>query len=258
MGSNVVLSVEISGILEERLRRLVDLGVYASVAEAVREAVRLFLKNLDLKKIAMDMYVKRRASFQYATEFADETYDVMIDYMLSRGVMPLIGAIKAEDSPPLYPGTYILDSLTLYTIYKSGLVDLLKILKKKGYRFLALSDLGPMVDVLEARRLARGLSYSGVIEFVSHKASRERKGLYSINEIMTIDYASRNGARMLSDDARTRELARGLGVEAYSSASVLATLVDELEEDKLLDYVYDYRSVPCLLPSEVVERWRRR
>jgi len=254
----VVLSVEISGLLEERLRRLVDLGIYASVAEIVREAVRTFLKEMDLKKIALEMYLKRKASFQYVTEFAEETYDVMIDYMLSKGVMPLIGVFAREDAVPLYPGTYVLDSLTLYVVYKSNIVDLLNVLKEKGYKFVVLNDLNNTLEVLEARRILRGLSYSGAIETVSRKGSRERRGLYSLNEIASIEYANEIKARLLSDDLRTRELAKGIGIEAFSSASILATLSDELDALKLSEYVYGYRSVPCALPQEILESWTSR
>jgi len=254
----VVLSVEISGLLEERLRRLVDLGIYASVAEIVREAVRTFLKEMDLKKIALEMYLKKKASFQYITEFAEETYETMIDYMLSRGIMPLIGAFTREDAAPLYPGTYVLDSLTLYVVYKSNVVDLLNMLRRKGYRFVVLNDLNNILEVLEAKRMLRGLSYSGAIETVSRKGPRERRGLYSLNEIASLEYANEVKARFLSDDLRTRELAKEMGIEAFSSASILATLSDELDTLKLSEYVYSYRSVPCLLPQEVVESWTSR
>ncbi len=252
----MVLTVEISGILEERLRRLVDLGVYASVAEAVREAVRDFLKELDLRRLALDMYVKKRASFQYVTEFADETYDTMIDYMLSRNILPVIGALKAEEAPPLYPGTYILDSLSIYVVYKSGLVDLMRRLRSKGYRFLALESLSGTIEVLEARRIAQGLSFSNVIETVSFKNFRERKGLYSLNELATLEYASRNKIRVLSDDIRTRELANNMNVEAFSTAAIIATSLDELSYDEVLEYIYNYRGVPCILPQEVVTSWK--
>ncbi len=254
----MVLSVEISGLLEERLRRLVDLGIYASVAEIVREAVRTLLKEMDLKKIALEMYIKKEASFQYITEFAEETYDTMIDYMLSKEVIPLIGAPKKEDAIPLYPGSYVLDSLTLYVVYKSNIVDLLSILRKKGYRFVILDNLSSSLDVLEAKRLLKGFKYSRAIEVVSRKIPKERKGLHSLNEIASLYYASEIKAKVLSDDLRTRELARRMGLEAFSSASVIATLYDELDHIKLNEYIYSYRSVPCILPQEIIDLWKKR
>jgi Arc/MetJ-type ribon-helix-helix transcriptional regulator len=54
----VPVSVEISGLLERRLRRLVDLGLYSSVSEAVRDAIRMLFERLDLKSLALELYTR--------------------------------------------------------------------------------------------------------------------------------------------------------------------------------------------------------
>jgi metal-responsive CopG/Arc/MetJ family transcriptional regulator len=59
------VSVEISGLLERRLRRLVDLGLYSSVSEAVRDAVRALFERLDLRALALELYTVREASLGY-------------------------------------------------------------------------------------------------------------------------------------------------------------------------------------------------
>lgn len=246
----MVVSVEISGILEERLRRLVDLGIYATVAEAVRDAVREFLKNLDLKEIALELYLKRGATFQYTVEFAGETYESMMDYFISKGVLPLVGALREEDLALLGPGEYVLDGVTLYVAYKSGLVEVMKRLRGEGYRFLAPRQLEVLSEVLEARRILEGLKRVEVVEFVAGKPVR-LGDLVTPVEASAIGYASSRGIVLLSDDARTRELARDRGVRAYSSASLIATLM-VLDEDEALEYASAYRSVPALLPDEAL------
>jgi len=246
----LVVSVEISGVLEERLRRLVDLGIYATVAEAVREAVREFLERLDLREIALSLYRSRGASFQYASEFAGETYELMIDYFLSRGVLPAIGALSREDVAVLEPGEYVLDGLTVYVAYKTGLVELMRRLGGLGYRFLAPRDLEGVVLVMEAKRLHRGLSRAGVVEYFAAKPLRDSGDLISEQEAVSLGYAKSRGRILLSDDARTREYARGRGVRALSLASILATaweLGGDVEE-----YVNYYRSAPALLPDEAL------
>ncbi|MEM4476262.1 MAG: hypothetical protein QXG07_03135, partial [Desulfurococcaceae archaeon] len=84
-----MVDVEISGILEERLRRLVDLGIYSSLSEAVRDAVRRLLDQMDLKNLALKLYTLSEASFQYVVEFADSSFDDMTEYFITRGYTPL-------------------------------------------------------------------------------------------------------------------------------------------------------------------------
>ena len=52
-----MVDVEISGILEEKLRRLVELGLYSSISEAVRDAVRRLLQQLDMRSLALKIFL---------------------------------------------------------------------------------------------------------------------------------------------------------------------------------------------------------
>ncbi|MEB2835967.1 MAG: ribbon-helix-helix domain-containing protein [Desulfurococcales archaeon] len=247
----MVVSVEISGILEERLRRLVDLGIYATVAEAVREAVRDFLRKVDLKDIAFNLYVSRGASFQYVAEFTGETFDALIDYFISRGVIPLIGVSTREDLVILEPGPYVLDGLTVYVAYKAGLVDAMVELRELGYRFIAPRSVEGLVELLEAKRLAQGLLEAGVVEFMQAKPSRAPSDLVSAQEASAVALARSRGFVLLSDDSRTRGYARSRGVRAYSLASLISTLWS-IGREPVEDYVYSYKSVPALLPEEML------
>jgi Arc/MetJ-type ribon-helix-helix transcriptional regulator len=246
----LVVSVEISGVLEERLRRLVDLGIYATVAEAVREAVRDFLEKLDLREIALNLYITRGASFQYAVEFAGETYESMIDYFISKGVLPVIGVTSKEEISVLEPGSYVMDGLSLYIAYRTGLVELMVRLKGLGYRFLAPKTLEGLVMVLEARRLYEGLSRAGIVEYVTARPLRSSSDLISEQEAIAVGYARSNGLVLLSDDARTRRYASSKGVRSLSLASLIATLWGLGEE--VTDYVNAYRGAPALLPDEAL------
>lgn len=252
----MVISVEISGLLEERLRRLVDLGIYASVAEAVREAVRSFLQSLDLKDIAFNLYVYRDATLQYVSEFAGETYEVMIDYMISRGVVPAIGVTEDSDVAELEPGEYVMDGLTLYVAYKSGLVEVMSSLRREGYRFVVPSNLENYVLLLEAQRLRAGLRHANIVEFVESHPQGLRQAPLTAQEAAAIHYARGRGVALITDDARTRAYAREAGVKAYSLASVIYTKAEELG-DRAEELAYMYRSVPATLPDYVLAKRRR-
>lgn len=249
----MVVSVEISGLLEERLRRLVDLGIYASVAEAVREAVRVFLQNLDLKDIAFNLYVYKDATLQYVSEFAGVSYEVMIDYIISKGIVPAIGVISESDVEHLKPGDYVLDGLTLYTAYKSGIIEVLQSMRSEGYRFLAPSSLENFTLILEAQRLRAGLRAMQAVEFTEapRLKGQARSRLLSQQEEEAIAYALEEGAMLLSDDAKTRAIAKEMGVRTASLASILITKASTLE-DKLAELVYSYKSIPALLPDYIL------
>ncbi|GAB6147676.1 ribbon-helix-helix domain-containing protein [Stetteria hydrogenophila] len=250
----MVVSVEISGLLEERLRRLVDLGLYASVAEAVREAVRVFLRSLDLRDVAFNLYVHRDATLQYAAEFAGVTYEVMMDYMISRGVMPAVGVVSESDVEKLEPGVYVLDGLTLYTAYRSGLVEVMRDMRSEGYTFLAPSSLESFTFVLEAQRVREGFRAIRVVDFVEAPQPEGRLGgrLISRQEGEAVAYARERGAVLLSDDARTRAVAREAGVKALSLASVLVTQAPVLG-DRLAELAYSYKGIPALLPDDLLQ-----
>lgn len=251
------VSVEISGLLERRLRRLVDLGLYSSVSEAVRDAVRLLFERLDLKALALELYTSREASLGYIVEFSGETIDSMIDYMISRDVMPLIGALEPGDVSVL-EGPVVVDPIALHVMYKSYLVDLASKLRG-SVKFYVPSTLTPRVQVLEAIRARRGLATSGFIDYVELEVGEEEhysRILVTPLERAIIDYARSEGLTVLSDDLRVRALASRYNVRALSSLSIAETYlringgIEGVEE-----LIVSLKAIPVMIPREVEERW---
>ena len=253
----MVVSIEISGVLEKKLRKLVELGVYASVSEAVREAVRKLLSEIDLRSLALELYTTREASILYVAEFAGETMESMIDYMIYKGVVPALGALEARDYEEPGGDELILDPSSIYVAYKSRMLDVVRSLQGRILVY-APRQLERVMDVLAAGRIRLGLPSDVRLELVSMRiAEAPSNALVTDVEYTIIKWAGRNGAVLISDDHRVRLLARSMGVEAYSSLSLVTLARNEglIDGEFVNELVLSLRSVPVAVPQEAVESW---
>ena len=252
------VSVEISGLLERRLRRLVDLGLYSSVSEAVRDAVRALFERLDLRALALELYTVREASLGYVVEFSGETFEGIIDYMLSRGVPPVIGALNPVDIGVL-GGPVLLDPLAVHVIYKSYLADMALKLNDSGLKFYAPHVAAPQVQVLEAIRARRGLNSRFFIEYVEVNVGEEEsygRILVTPLERALVDYARSEGLTLLSDDVRVRSYALRYDVKTLSSLSIAETYITMFgKPPNIEDTLMSLKAIPLIIPREVEERW---
>ncbi|MEB3779589.1 MAG: hypothetical protein GSR85_05085 [Desulfurococcales archaeon] len=251
----MVVTVEISGVLEEKLRRLVDLGVYSSVAEAVRDAVRNMLSSTDMREIALKIYTTKNASFQYATYFAEETFDSMIEYMLSKEVVPLIGVLDRKDVEILDKGVYLVDPLTIHILYKSELADIATKSRNGGIKMLTPEKSRSYIQIAEARRIWRGMDPVRIVATAPIPVPSEMpRSLITVIEEAIINYADATDTMIISDDARTRLIARERGVEAVSSLSILLTGMEEgiIDPVRASEVIYGLRMIPYLLPDHIV------
>jgi Arc/MetJ-type ribon-helix-helix transcriptional regulator len=253
----VPVSVEISGLLERRLRRLVDLGLYSSVSEAVRDAIRMLFERLDLKSLALELYTTRDASLGYIVEFSGEPLDSIIDYMLSRGIPPVIGSSNPGDVGVI-DGPVIVDQVAVHVIYRSYLADLA--LRLTGsLKIYAPSTLEPQIQVLEAVRARRGLNVRPFIDYVEVSIQDEEahgRILLTPLEKAIVGYARSEGLTLVSDDVRVRAYASRLGVRALSSLSIVETYIARLGRlDNIEEVLLSLKSIPVMIPREVEERW---
>ncbi|MCE4612748.1 MAG: type II toxin-antitoxin system ParD family antitoxin [Desulfurococcales archaeon] len=250
----MVVTIELSGLLEERIRRLVDLGLYASVSEAVRDAIRRLLEDVNLRDIAVDLYLHRGATFQYATYIAGDTFESMLDYMISRGVVPYIGAYSEKDFSFLDKGVYLIDPLTLYVVYKTELVMIMDALTSKGYKFLLPSEHSGMLDVEEAKRVIKGMKTRRPIDLASIPLPKEpsRLPITQVEEGL-VNYSLETGFVYMTDDKRTRDYASNKGATTIASVSLASTAYELglIDEAGLEDIVLSLQSVPYALASEV-------
>lgn len=89
-------TVEIKGLLEERLEQLVEAGLYASRSEAVRDGIRHLLTQIDLVAVAVRLHKQDKVSVGKGAEIAGLSLLAFIDACKNRGVRPKIGIEDLE------------------------------------------------------------------------------------------------------------------------------------------------------------------
>ncbi len=251
----MVVSVEISGVLEKRLRRLVDLGLYSSVAEAVRDAVKLLFEKVNLRDAALNLYTSRDVSLNYAAEISGEPLESFIDYMVSKGVAPVLGALTLEDVGVL-EGEVLLDPSSTFVVYKSLLYNVALKLSGENLKLYAPRALAPQIHVWEALRVRRGLPAESPVNYVTvEPVESEDTPLLTGLERGVLRYASKTGLTLLSDDHRVRLAAEALGVKALSSLSLIATAAPRGGISSVGEVILSLKAIPVLIPPELERRW---
>lgn len=247
----MVVSVEISGVLEEKLRRLVDLGIYASVSEAVRDAVRRMLSDLDLKNIALNLLINKGCSLHYACEFSESTCPEFIEYLLIRNMTPPLGFIGEPRRPR--PGeSLILDASSLLVAFSTlaykafeALIDIVQI--------YVPSILENYYTILRALGIRSGLNIKKdfkILNMIELKSSG--KILLTKYEYSIIKYIESNReAVIVSDDFYIQKYLDKNNIKYYSTLGVVnfareLGMLNDLEYKEILlslkslPYVYSY------------------
>lgn len=253
----MVVSIEISGPYEERLRRLVELGVYASVAEAVRDAIRKLMNEIDMKKIGLNLYIRKGSSLMYYCELAGEPCASIIEYMLVNDVAPRLGAEASEDleAPPV--GSLLLfDPSSLLVTYTTLAWKALEKLAG-SYRLAILESIEPFERVYFSLAARRGMNPK--LEFETIKAKVKNppsRLLLTQDEYTLIQYASgSNGVVLVIDDTYVRRIARQSGAQTTTSIALVLEAARKglLSRIEVEDIVYSLRLLPYLYPREHVE-----
>lgn len=253
-----MVEIELGGLLEEKLRRLVELGFYTSLSEAVRDAVRRLLREIDLMKIALKLYLDSDASFQYVTYYAEASFEEMIEYMLQHGYTPLLGLHKLDEKTVesiVNQREYVLDPITIYVVYKTNLLDIMSTLRRQGYRFYAPASIKTWSELLEARRIPFLLEERRVLEYFSVGKIRgsTRKTRLTLHEIYSIEYAKENNAVLLSEDIRTREHASREGVVSTSIVFLIYLSKEFINKERVLSALQELKTIPVIVPDNIVE-----
>ncbi len=249
------VSVDISGWLEEVLRHLVEAGIYPSIAEAVRDAVRRFIERLDLRDLALKVYLNGKSSLNYAAYIARESFENMITYILEKGYFPELGA---ENKDEVIQGAnllknnnrIILDVSSLYTVYTTGLVDKLSNVLKVHIPSSLIYDLRRF----ELKRLIYGsrpfksfISISGRTYLTS---KRRGELLLTQSDIESISCAFENKLILVSDDIRVRRLCKSINIDSCSSVSLLYFIYDNkvIDVDEFEEFRLKFSSIPLIVP----------
>ncbi len=251
----MVVSVEISGILEEKLRRLVDLGIYASVSEAVRDAVRKLLSQLDLKNIAVSLILTRGASLHYACEFSDSTCGEFLEYLLIRNIQPSIGYL-GNPKLPKPEELLILDSSSIYVIFSTILAKIVD--KLIGILNIVVpSILEHYYLVMRAMATRRGIELKNDFKTIKIDIRRPpSKLLVTTQEYSIIEYASGlDNTKIVTDDLFIQRYLEKQGISYIASISLLdfARKSGIISDVEYSEAILSLRSLPYTMqyPSEM-------
>jgi len=247
----LVVNIEISGPFEERLRRLVEIGVYASAAEAVRDALRRLMNELELRKIALTIYTMRGSSLMYFCEFSEEPCPSAIEYMLVNEVAPRLGAETREDTePPPQGAQLVLDPSAVLVAYSSLGVKAYEVLSGV-YEFTVPEPLAGFERVYYARLARLGVGTRFNPRRVPVRVPRQQPdAAVTPLEAAIARYAASNGGIVVVDDGYTREYARKMGVRVTTTAALLRTAASRglLGASEAAEILFSLKSVPYLVP----------
>lgn len=90
-------TVEIKGEFEDKIKQLMDAGLYSSVAEVVRDAIRHMLKEYDGKDLAVSLYRQEKVSLAKAAAIAGISVKKMKELLIHRGINPALGVEDASE-----------------------------------------------------------------------------------------------------------------------------------------------------------------
>jgi Arc/MetJ-type ribon-helix-helix transcriptional regulator len=256
----LVVTVELSGVLEEALEALVAAGLYQSKSEAVRDAVRRLLESLDLRDVALRAYTAAGFTFQAAAEASRAGLVELAGYFASRGVVPELGSVDRGEvtrGAELLEarGVAVVDLSALELMVYSGLAGALVRPGVRLPRLVAPASLEARVRLLPyTGRVRLGVPLPRWLVAVARPRRRPppRRGV-SLQELEAASIAREEGAVYLSCDARSRAVARSMGVEAAPLQSLLLLLLErgDLRRGDALIYLDRLAAVPAAVAVEV-------
>ncbi|MCE4601212.1 MAG: type II toxin-antitoxin system ParD family antitoxin [Desulfurococcales archaeon] len=254
----MVVSVEISGVLEHKLRRLVDLGIYASVSEAVRDAVRRMLSSMDLRRIALNFYVTKGSSLAYACEFAETTCPKFIDYLLVNGVTPGLG--WQGDVPDVdSSGTYLIDSISIFVIFNTLLYNIFHGVGNVIELYIPES-LAHYYRLMSATASRVGAKKLPAFKLIKIKESKPPQNLLlTRHEYSIINHAKNTKMTVVSDDFYVQKVASQNNIKVIPSISFLLyarkqKIINDIEYRETL---LSLRGLPYMYPSSMEEAEQR-
>lgn len=230
----MVVTVEISGVLEDVLDALVAAGLYQTKSEAVRDAVRRLVESIDLRDVAYRLYVGGGISMQYAMQVAGVGLREFAAYLVSRGAAPELGSVDSDEVAAgadaiADAGAVVVDFTALEASLLAGLAEVAAYTgRPEVYAPSSLSGYARLVPFRSALVAGRAVGAGWLaVERASVQGAAARKLGVTLQELEAIAIAARRGAVYVSCDARSRGLARLEGVRA---APLLSLLVYYLRE----------------------------
>ena len=251
----MVVSVDISGILEERLRKLVELGIYASVSEAVRDAVRRLMEEIDLMQIGINIYINNNITLEYLCDFTGEPCNKVIGALLENGVLPLLGRPRVSPDVRLQGPYLIIAPMALYVIYNSYFYRLFSKLYKQGYIFEIAVEVAERSRLWEAVAAYRGILKSTLDIGVRQPCAKSKvpKNIESSlgrGERSTLQVAGTCEVPVVVADTRYERFLLSKNIITINLIDILYWAKNSgiLTGEEALDIALSARTVPLVLP----------
>lgn len=205
----MVVTVEISGSLEEILETLVAAGLYNNKSEVVRDAIRRLGESLDLTHLAFKVYSNNKEmSFTRALNVSRLGFRETIIYFIKRGYAPELGVVEAEDLKglPGLRGEFILDYTAMEIFLETGFIEHVYKLMNR-IEIIIPKSLEEQVKQLPIRY---GLTYKRILKLpgfkvISGRVSSSMKGWLSESEAEALSIAKKKGIPVISCDVRFRK-----------------------------------------------------
>ncbi|MDP8002884.1 MAG: PIN domain-containing protein [Caldisphaera sp.] len=256
----MVTNIEISGYSEDALDALVRAGIYSNKTEAVREAIRRFIDSFDMKEISFRAYKEGKISFQLATEISGLSIEELIWFFLKKGFAPEIGISDINelkenlDEIGKYEA-FVFDLSSSYTILELDKIDTIK---KVNKRLIIGKETGKSIRSLVMRysKIRGSLVYLGNYEQAQLKTQLSefaRKNGITLQEAEAINIAKKEKWLLISDDVRTRQIARSKGVNCVPTLSIFLYEKNQnlISEKEFNEISMKMGIIPMLVPSEI-------
>ncbi|MEB3772522.1 MAG: hypothetical protein GSR82_02445 [Desulfurococcales archaeon] len=255
----MVVTVEITGMLEEILDALVASGLYNNKSEAVRDAIRRLGEKLDLTHLAFKVYSSNREmTFTRALNVSRLGFKETIVYFIRKGYAPELGVIDDEEvkSLPSFRGEFVLDYTSMEIFLETGFIE--HIPRLAGViNFIVPKSLEEQVKQLPLRY---GLAYKRLLRLpgfkvVSERISTSMKGWLSESEAEALRIARNRGIPIISCDIRFRKRLRVDGIKSVPGLGLAYMGVRKGLVQKSFWPVFISRAaaIPIYVPS-VVEK----
>lgn len=218
------------------MEALVAAGFYQSKTEAVRDAIRRMLENLDMRDVAFRAYVSGGITFQFAMHIAREGMKRLAGYFISRGVVPELGVANPDEAMAgvkiLWErGVAVLDLSSLEASLESRIAE--HMAWDREFTYIIPSRLGDHLRVMPYKsRVLYGINIPprwATLErapLLQHHSPAAKKIGATAYELEAIALARRRNAVLVSCDSRTRLLAKLYGVDSAPLQSLILVYVE--------------------------------
>jgi len=232
--------IEISGLLEKQLQLLVDIGLYSSKTEAVRDAVRRLLNSVNIADVAVKIYSQGRISLAYASELAEQSIPEFFIKLLGKGIVPRLVSSRKNVEEVVEnidkKKVLVFDVSSLYVTYLSETLDVFRriltyLSEKRNVRNIVSPDTILHLKFIELKRLISfghrstelplTLANVDANEFKKFNNKFIKEQSITTAEMTTQYLAYRLKAILVTDDYKALEIANKTNVYAISTMSLL-------------------------------------